>query len=315
MTLNVLLGARRQSGAGVTLSLVYTGEKGRKRSPETRDQLTPRERQIARLGRKRCCRSWRSARSLTIWRYCLGLSNRASALTIASTDPKCRLHPQVHARQMTAPGFFGHTLAVTALPETRYAKSAGVNIAYQILGDGPIDMVHIPPWISNLDLQWDDPPQARYFRRLASFSRLIMLDKRGTGLSDRVAVATLEERMDDVRAVMDAAGSQRAVIFGSSEGGALAILFSVTYPQRVSALVLYGAYPRGALALGYPDGIPMEIVESAAAQIESQWGQVGAKLLNQMRFALNRAQGADPRIWRRRRALSGCRQARAPPPR
>jgi class 3 adenylate cyclase/pimeloyl-ACP methyl ester carboxylesterase len=185
-------------------------------------------------------------------------------------------------------------LAVTAPRETRYAKSAGVNIAYQVLGDGPIDLVHIPPWISNLDLQWDDPPQARYFRRLASFSRLIMLDKRGTGLSDRVALATLEERMDDVRAVMDAAGSQRAVIFGSSEGGALAILFSVTYPQRVSALVLYGAYPRGALALGYPDGIPMEIVESAAAQIESQWGRAGANLLSQMRFALNPAQAGDP---------------------
>jgi pimeloyl-ACP methyl ester carboxylesterase len=193
---------------------------------------------------------------------------------------------------MTAQRVFGHTLAVTAPPETHYAKSAGVNIAYQILGDGPIDVVHIPPWISNLDLQWDDPPQARYFRRLASFSRLIVLDKRGTGLSDRVAVATLEERMDDVRSVMDAAGSQRAVIFGSSEGGALAILFSVTYPQRVSALVLYGAYPHGASAMGYPDGIPTEVVEDVAAQIESSWGRPGANLLNQWQFLLNPA--ADP---------------------
>jgi class 3 adenylate cyclase len=181
---------------------------------------------------------------------------------------------------------------VPAPPETRYAKSAGVNIAYQILGDGPIDVVHIPPWMSNLDLQWDDPPQARYFRRLASFSRLIMLDKRGTGLLDRVAVATLEERMDDVRAVMDAAGSQRAVIFGSSEGGALAILFSVTYPQRVSALVLYGAYPHGGPALGYPDEIPTEVVEDVVAQTETHWGRADTN--NQLRHTLNPAQAADP---------------------
>jgi pimeloyl-ACP methyl ester carboxylesterase len=145
-----------------------------------------------------------------------------------------------------------------------------------------------------LDLQWDDRPQARYFRRLASFSRLIMLDKRGTGLSDRVGVATLEERMDDVRAVMDAAGSERAVIFGSSEGGALAILLSVTYPQRVSALVLYGAYAHGGLALGYPDEIPMEVVEEGAAQIESHWGRTDAA--NQLRHTLNPAQAADPRL-------------------
>src|SRR4051794_26134585 len=112
-------------------------------------------------------------------------------------------------------------------PTVRYAKSGVVNIAYQVLGDGARDLVHIPAFISNLELQWEDPAQVTYMQRLASFSRLIMFDKRGTGLSDRAEVASLEERMDDVRAVMDAAGSERAVVFGSSEGGALAILFAV----------------------------------------------------------------------------------------
>ena len=158
-------------------------------------------------------------------------------------------------------------------PETHYAKSGGVNIAYQVLGDGPMDLVHVPPFISNLELQWEDPSQAKYMQRLASFSRLIMFDKRGTGLSDRVDVASLEERMDDVRAVMDAAGSERAVVFGSSEGGALAILFAVTYPERVSALVLYGAYPRMSWAPDYPNGI--EVSDDALREHENQWGRVG----------------------------------------
>ncbi len=143
-----------------------------------------------------------------------------------------------------------------SVPETRYAKSGNVNIAYQVVGDGPFDLIHVPPFVSNLELQWEDPTERRYFERLASFSRLIMFDKRGTGLSDRVAVATLEERMDDLRAVMDAAGSERAAIYGGSEGGALSILFAATYPERVSALVLYGAYARLAWAPDYPDGVP-----------------------------------------------------------
>ena len=159
------------------------------------------------------------------------------------------------------------------VPETRYAKSGSVNIAYQVVGDGPLDLVHVPPFVSNLELQWEDPTERRYFERLASFSRLIMFDKRGTGLSDRVAIATLEERMDDLRAVMDAAGSQRAVIFGSSEGGALSILFATTYPERVSALVLYGAYARIAWAPDYPDGIPDELWDDQLPQLEDTWGR------------------------------------------
>jgi pimeloyl-ACP methyl ester carboxylesterase len=114
------------------------------------------------------------------------------------------------------------------VPETRYVKSGDVNIAYQVAGDGPFDLIHVPAFVSNLELQWEDPAERRYFERLASFCRLIMFDKRGTGLSDRVAVATLEERMDDLRAVMDDVDSQRAAVFGSSEGGALSVLFTTT---------------------------------------------------------------------------------------
>jgi class 3 adenylate cyclase len=148
-----------------------------------------------------------------------------------------------------------------------------VNIAYQVVGDGPFDLIHVPMFVSNLELQWEDPAERRYYEHLASFSRLIMFDKRGTGLSDRVAVATLEERMDDLRAVMDAAGSQRAAVFGSSEGGALSILFTATYPERVSALVLYGAYPRMAWAADYPDGIPEAIQAITAQHFEENWGR------------------------------------------
>jgi class 3 adenylate cyclase len=162
---------------------------------------------------------------------------------------------------------------VFEVPETRYAKSGDVNIAYQVAGDGPFDLVHVPAFVSNLELQWENPDERRYFERLASFSRLIMFDKRGTGLSDRVTVATLEERMDDLRAVMDAAGSQRAAVYGSSEGGALSVLFTATYPERVSALVLYGAYPRMAWAPDYPDGVPEELWADGLRDLEEKWGR------------------------------------------
>jgi class 3 adenylate cyclase len=162
---------------------------------------------------------------------------------------------------------------VFEVPETRYAKSGDVNIAYQVAGDGPFDLVHVPAFVSNLELQWEDPDERRYFERLASFCRLIMFDKRGTGLSDRVAVATLEERMDDLRAVMDAAGSQRAAVYGSSEGGALSILFTATYPERVSALALYGAYPRMTWAPDYPDGVPEEGWAETLRHVEETWGR------------------------------------------
>ena len=129
------------------------------------------------------------------------------------------------------------------VPDPQYAKSGHVRIAYQVVGDGPFDLVFVPGFISNLDLAWEDPVRAQVWTRLAAFSRLILFDKRGTGLSDRIGgVPTLEERMDDVRAVMDAVGSHQAALFGMSEGGAMSMLFAATYPDRTRALVLYGAF-------------------------------------------------------------------------
>src|SRR5438309_8212212 len=130
-------------------------------------------------------------------------------------------------------------------PETRYAKSGDINIAYQVVGEGPRDLVFVPGWVSNIEVFWEEPSVVRFLERLASFARLILFDKRGTGLSDRVTdMPSLEVRMDDVRAVMDAVGSQRAALFGYSEGGAMCILFAATYPSRASALVLGGSFAR-----------------------------------------------------------------------
>ena len=123
-------------------------------------------------------------------------------------------------------------------PETRYAKGPGGDIAYQVVGDGPIDLVIVPGWISHVDLMWADPGWTTFVSELASFARVILYDKRGTGLSDPIdTVPTLENRTDDLRAVLDAAGSERAALFGYSEGGPIAILFAATYPERVQSLV------------------------------------------------------------------------------
>ena len=128
-------------------------------------------------------------------------------------------------------------------PETRYARSGDVSIAYQVLGDGPFDLVFAPGFVSNVEFGWEEPTLERFYRRLASFCRLIIFDKRGTGLSDRVSgVPDLETRMDDVRAIMDAEGSERAAVLGYSEGAAMAALFAATYPERTPALVLYGTF-------------------------------------------------------------------------
>jgi class 3 adenylate cyclase len=140
-------------------------------------------------------------------------------------------------------------------PETKYAQSGDVSIAYQVVGSGPLDLLIVPGFISHLEQAWEDPAYSRFLKRLASFSRLIQFDKRGTGLSDRIAgIPTLEERMDDVRAVMDATGSERAALFGVSEGGSMSILFSATYPERTSALILYGSIARGSWAPDYSWG-------------------------------------------------------------
>lgn len=140
-------------------------------------------------------------------------------------------------------------------PETKYARSGDVRIAYQVTGTGPVDMVLAPGTASHLDLAWDWPPTARFIERLSSFCRLIRFDKRGTGMSDRpTAAATLEERTDDIRAVMDAAGSEKGSIFGVSEGGSMACLFAATYPSRTTSLLLWGVQARWTKTADYPWG-------------------------------------------------------------
>jgi pimeloyl-ACP methyl ester carboxylesterase len=146
-------------------------------------------------------------------------------------------------------------LADGARPETHYAKSGDVNIAYQVLGEGPIDLVYVPGWVSHIEYGWEQPIVARFFRRLASFSRLILFDKRGTGLSDQTSeLPTLEQRMDDVRAVMEAVGSERAAVFGMSEGGNMAMLFAATYPERTLALITFGVFAKRVLGSRLPLG-------------------------------------------------------------
>ncbi len=140
-------------------------------------------------------------------------------------------------------------------PETKYALSGGVSIAYQVVGSGPLDLVMVPGWVSNLDVFWEEPAFEHFLRRLASFSRLILFDKRGTGLSDRVVdMPSLEVRMDDVRAVLDAVGSERAALFGYSEGAPMCGLFAATHPKRTSALIMAGAYAKMMAAPDYPFG-------------------------------------------------------------
>src|SRR5258708_1039658 len=132
-------------------------------------------------------------------------------------------------------------------PDTKYPRSGDVNIAYQVAGSGPVDVIYVMGWVSNLDYFWEEPAYSRFLSRLAASSRLILFDKRGTGLSDRVhdsELPTLEQRMDDVRAVMDAVESERAVLFGVSEGGPMAALFAATYPERTDAMVIYGCYAK-----------------------------------------------------------------------
>ena len=158
-------------------------------------------------------------------------------------------------------------------PETRYARSGDLSIAYQVVGDGPFDVVFVPPGTSHVELGWEVPSTRALFEGIARFARLIFFDKRGTGMSDRVAGApTLEARMDDLRAVMDSAGSERTAVIGWSEGVAMTALFAATYPDRAWALVLYGGAARELRAPDYPWGPTeakaLQLIEAARSDVE-----------------------------------------------
>jgi pimeloyl-ACP methyl ester carboxylesterase len=160
-------------------------------------------------------------------------------------------------------------------PDTHYARSGDIHIAYQVIGDGPLDLIVVPGFISNVDFAWEDPYYRKWVQRLSTFCRVILFDKRGIGQSDRdVGDTTLEERMDDLRAVLAAVGSERAVVVGYSEGGPLSMMFAASYPERVISLVLYASFARATAAEDYPEGAKLsERFEVLMAHPGIAWGQ------------------------------------------
>lgn len=161
-------------------------------------------------------------------------------------------------------------------PETRYVQNGDVNIAYQVVGEGELDIVFVMGWVSHLEYFWEEPHFAAFLNRLASFSRLILFDKRGTGLSDRVPLSelpTLEQRMEDVHAVMNAVGSKQAVLIGVSEGGPMCSLFAATYPDRTTALVMIGTYAKRIKDDDYPWGVSQEDREAFFEMMQRDWGK------------------------------------------
>jgi pimeloyl-ACP methyl ester carboxylesterase len=157
-------------------------------------------------------------------------------------------------------------------PETHFANNDGVSIAYQVFGDGPRDLVYIPAWLSNLDIFWEEPRVARFLLELARFSRVIVIDRRGTGLSDRVAPPTLEIQMGDVTAVMDAAESRRAAFLGNSEGACMCMLFAATHPKRTTSVITVGGYAKWVRSEDYPYGAERNEAEKWFQQVENEWG-------------------------------------------
>src|SRR5438874_13078469 len=160
-------------------------------------------------------------------------------------------------------------------PEVLYAKAGSLNVGYQVVGDGPMDITLVDQWFSNLVAQWRLPPLARFIDRLASFSRVVLLDKRGTGVSDPVPMGglpTLDEWMDDVRTVLDSVGSKRTALLSGAGASFLTILFAATYPDRTSALILVDGYPRISAAPGYVPGLPPGLPPGDAERIKAGWG-------------------------------------------
>jgi pimeloyl-ACP methyl ester carboxylesterase len=159
-------------------------------------------------------------------------------------------------------------------PRTQYAKSGSINVAYQTFGEGPATIVYAPGWISHVEVMWEDPHWSQFMDRLASFARVILFDKRGTGASDRdVGYPTLDDRMDDIRAVMDAAGAERAALFGSSEGGNMACMFAAAHAERVTHLILFGVFAKRIWSPDYPWAPKPEVRQAWIDSIERNWGQ------------------------------------------
>ena len=158
--------------------------------------------------------------------------------------------------------------------QTRYANNDGVNIAYQVHGEGPRDLILVPGWVSHVEFVWEVEMYAAFLRRLASFCRFIMMDRRGTGLSDPVVdFPTLEQRMEDVRAVMDDVGSEKATLMGISEGGPMSILFAASYPERTNSLILYGTFAKYVETPDYPAGQSQEFLDQLYAGVRESWGE------------------------------------------
>src|SRR6478735_1302042 len=156
-------------------------------------------------------------------------------------------------------------------PEVKYAKSGDQSIAYAVYGEGPVDLVVVPGFVTHLDLMWD-LPVSKQFEERGEYARVVMFDKRGTGLSDRsVGLGSVEDRMDDIRAVMDAAELERAALNGVSEGGPMAIMFAATYPERVSSLTLFGTFARIMADVDY-EGLPPALADPYIDWIETRWG-------------------------------------------
>jgi pimeloyl-ACP methyl ester carboxylesterase len=185
--------------------------------------------------------------------------------------------------------------AVPGPPPVRYALSGDVAIAYQVFGDGPHDLVVTPGAISHREIEWEYPGAVRFFTALSDAARVIVFDKRGTGMSDRVSAGTLEERVDDIRAVMDAEGVKSAVLFGSSEGGPMSILFAATYPERTRSLVLYGAFATDREQATPPSEPSPEEVHAEVERLRQVWGTTGSSLLDL--FGPSAAGDPEQREW------------------
>jgi len=211
------------------------------------------------------------------------------AITIERTRARFTIEEEIDSEDFSDLENFQLTAAQTALPQaktslalpvfkpvTHYVQNGDVNIAYQVVGSGDLDIVFVMGWVSHLEYFWEEPHFAQFLNRLASFSRLILFDKRGTGLSDRVPVnelPTLEQRMDDVRAVMDAVGSERAALVGVSEGGPMCSLFAATYPEKTAALVMIGTYAKRIWEEDYPWGVSIAYRDKFFELLQTDWGK------------------------------------------